>query len=77
MQLLPLLSAVELADHPRYVKTGFAIRGHTVVLVDRSRSGVISRQRQREMIVIPQQERIQVSCSTLDVLVCTEAVGYA
>jgi hypothetical protein len=43
MQLLPLLSAVELADYPRYVKTGFAIRGHAVVLVDRGRTSVISR----------------------------------
>jgi hypothetical protein len=58
MQLLPLLSAVELADDPRYVYTGFAIRGHAVVFVDSSRAGVISRQRQRKMIVIPQQETI-------------------
>ena len=70
VQPLPLLSAVELADYPRYIHPGLAIRGHSVILVHRCRTGVISRQRQCQMIVIPQQQRIQIGRAAIDVLIC-------
>ena len=77
VQLLPLLSAVELADHPRYIGLRFAIRRHTMVLVYRCRPGVIGGQRQRQVIVILHQQRIQIRCAPIDVLICAKAVGHA
>ena len=77
VQLLPLFSTVEFANHPGNVNLGLPIRRYAVVLVDRGRPGVIGSQGQGQMIVIPQEQSIQIGRTTINVLLRAEAVGHA
>ena len=48
-----------------------------MVLIHRCRPGVIGRQRQGQMIVIPQQQSIKIRRAAINVLIRAKAVGHA
>src|SRR5260370_41429783 len=74
---LPLLSTVELADYACHINLGLAIRWYAVIFVHRCRTGVVSRQRQCQAVVIAQQQGVQISRAAIDVLIGTEAIAHA
>src|ERR1700733_2331590 len=69
-----LLSPVELTDHASHILSGLVIRGDAVILVHRAWPGVVGCQCQCQVVMIPSQESIQISCSASDILVWPEGI---
>ena len=70
-------AAVELVDHPRNVGVGLVIGRDTVVLVYCAGPGIVGGQRQRQVVVIAGQQRIQIGRAAANILVRLIAVFHA
>src|ERR1700723_3274370 len=69
-----LFSPVELADHASHIFSRLVIWRDAVILVHRAGPGVVGCQCQRQVIMIPSQQSIQIGRSASDILVWPEGI---
>src|ERR1700691_3856 len=60
-----LIAAIVLVDHARHVSPSLLIRRNPVPAVHRRRTRVVSSQRQRKIVLVALQQRVQIGGSPL------------
>ena len=68
---------IELVNHSRHIDPRFVIRRNAVIFVHCRRSRVVGGQSQRKVVVIPGQQRIEISRAAAHILARLETVLHA
>ena len=61
--------SIEIANDPRHIEASLAVRRNAMPTIDRRRPGVISGQRQRQVVVVAGQQGIEITRAARDILI--------